>query len=146
MVSPGYRRLSPLLGSKPVRSAADHEGGDGGLRSDHRFVPYLFVPAAGRDSFRRGAMKNIVLFLEAFNKQMKAMDDYRTLAMSMGVEFHGFSNSDDSKPSHSSMDHLSAKQRNLLVKKWGLVLAVCRKADTALRISRGLEPQEGFSG
>jgi hypothetical protein len=56
MVSPGYRRLSPLLGSKPVRSAADHEGSDGGLRRDHRFVPDLFVPAAGRDSFRRGAM------------------------------------------------------------------------------------------
>jgi hypothetical protein len=59
MVSPGHCRLSPLLDSKPVRSAADHEGGDGGLRSDHRFVPYLFVPAAGRDSFRRGAMTGV---------------------------------------------------------------------------------------
>ena len=59
MVSPGYRRLSPLLGSKPVRSAADHEGGDGGLRSDHRFVPYLFVPATGRDPLWRGAMTGV---------------------------------------------------------------------------------------
>jgi hypothetical protein len=56
MVSLGHRRLSPLLGRKPVRSAADHESGHGGLRSDHRFVPYLFVYTAGRDSLRRGAM------------------------------------------------------------------------------------------
>jgi hypothetical protein len=56
MVSPGHRRLSSLLGRKSVRSAADHEGSDGGLRRDHRFVPYLFVYPAGRDSLRRGAM------------------------------------------------------------------------------------------
>src|SRR4029077_1599104 len=56
MASPGYRCLSPLLGGQPVCAAADHEGGTGGLCSDHRFVPYLFVPATGRDSPGRGAM------------------------------------------------------------------------------------------
>jgi hypothetical protein len=56
MASPGYRCLPPLLGREPVCTAADHEGGVGGLRSDHRFVPYLFVPATGRDPFWRIAM------------------------------------------------------------------------------------------
>ena len=56
MVSPGYRGLFTVLGDQPVRPAADLESCDGGLRSNHRFVPYLFVYPAGRDSLGRGAM------------------------------------------------------------------------------------------
>jgi hypothetical protein len=93
-------------------------------------------------------MKNtaLYLFLDAFSEQKKAMDDYRSLAMSMGVECYGFSNKSDQKPGQSSIKHLSMKQRNLLAKKWRLVLDRSRKANTALRISRGIEPPEGFFG
>lgn len=56
MAGPGHRGLFIVLGGKPVCPAADHEGGTGGLRSDHRFVPYLFVPATGRGPFWRVAM------------------------------------------------------------------------------------------
>jgi hypothetical protein len=93
-------------------------------------------------------MKNaaLYLFLDAFGEQKKAMDDYRRSAMRMGVECYGFSNESDQKPGQSSIEHLSIKQRNLLAEKWRLVLDLSRKANTALRISRGSEPPEGFFG
>jgi hypothetical protein len=56
MVSSGHRRLSPLLGSKPVRSAADHQSGNDRLRSDYRLEPDIFIPASGRDPLRGSAM------------------------------------------------------------------------------------------
>jgi hypothetical protein len=59
MASPRLHCLPPLLGRISVCPAADHEGGTGGLRSDHRFVPYLFVPATGRDPLWRGAMTGV---------------------------------------------------------------------------------------